>query len=318
MTNMQNDPTKNSDLTTLLARDFLKEKRADRFWKNIRFFLVFFVIVGFLFLFLGQTSPSLSKDGESKAYVALIHLNGMIGPGEDFSAETVVPLLKMAFADSDAKGVILDINSGGGTPVQASIIHDTILELKKKYHKKVVVVGEDMLASGAYFVAVAADDIYVNPNSLTGSIGVIMKGFGFPELIKKIGVERRVFASGVDKNRLDPFLAENPADVEKIKQVLEEVHNNFNEVVMKGRAGKIHGRPEDIFSGDFWAGTSALKLGLVDHLGNLSDAMHNEFNVTRYKDYTSSASLLKSLANQLGASLLMALTHDDVKMLAKL
>jgi protease-4 len=175
-----------------------------------------------------------------------------------------------------------------------------------------------LLASGAYFVAVAADKIYVNPNSVTGSIGVIMKGFGFPELIKKVGVERRVFASGVDKDRLDPFLVEKPEDVEKIKQVISEIHDNFNEVVMKGRAGKLNGSPEELFSGDFWAGTSALKLGLIDQLGNLSDAMHDEFHVSRYKDYTSSGSLLKSLASQLGASFSMALTGNDVKVLTKI
>src|SRR6185437_6184475 len=236
ITIMQNDSMRNEDITAMLVRDLIKEKRRDRFWRNIRFFLVFFFILVIIGLVLAQSSQSLSPNGESKDYVALIRLNGMIGPGEDFSAETVIPLLKEAFADSDAKGVILDINSGGGTPVQASIIHDTIIELKKKHHKKIVVVGEDLLASGAYFVAVAADKIYVNPNSVTGSIGVIMKGFGLPELIKKIGIERRVFASGVDKDRLDPFLAEKPEDIEKIKQVIGEIHDNFNQVVMQGRA----------------------------------------------------------------------------------
>lgn len=318
MTIMQNDSMKNEDITAILVRDLIKEKRADRFWKNIRFFLIFFFILAIIGLVILQSSTPVSRDGESKEYVALIRLNGMIGPGEDFSAETVIPLLKEAFADSEAKGVILDIDSGGGTPVQASIIHDTILELKKKYHKKVVVVGEDLLASGAYFVAVAADKIYVNPNSVTGSIGVIMKGFGFPELIKKVGIERRVFASGVDKDRLDPFLTEKPEDIDKIKQVISEIHANFNEVVIKGRAGKLHASPEELFTGDFWSGTSALKLGLVDELGNLSDAMRDEFHVSRYKDYTGSGSLLKSLASQVGASLDMALTGSDVKVLTKI
>ncbi|MBV8802947.1 MAG: S49 family peptidase [Gammaproteobacteria bacterium] len=315
---MQDNFIKNEDLTAQLVRDLIKEKRSDRFWKNIRFFLIFIFVLIIFFIIFGQTSTTISKNGESKDYVALIRLNGMIGPGEDFSAETVIPLLKTAFTDTDAKGVILDINSGGGTPVQAGIIHDAILELKKKYNKKVVVVGEDMLASGAYFVAVAADKIYVNPNSLTGSIGVIMKGFGFPELIKKVGIERRVFTSGVDKDRLDPFLAENPADIAKIQQVLAEVHENFSQVVMSGRAGKLHGNPADIFTGDFWSGTGALKLGLVDKLGNLSDAMRDEFQVSRYKDYTSSGSLLKSLAGQLGSSLNLALTNNEVKVLTKI
>jgi protease-4 len=315
---MQNDSMKNEDLTAILVRDLIKERRSDRFWKNIRFFLVFFFVLAIIGLVMAQSSTTVSQEGDSKNYVALIRLNGMIGPGEDFSAETVIPLLKEAFADSQAKGVILDINSGGGTPVQASIIHDTILDLKKKYHKKIVVVGEDLLASGAYFVAVAADKIYVNPNSVTGSIGVIMKGFGFPEVIKKVGVERRVFASGVDKDRLDPFLPVRAEDVEKIQRVVGEIHDNFNDVVMKGRAGKLHGTPEELFTGDFWSGTSALKLGLVDQLGNLSDAMQDEFQVSRYKDYTGSGSLIKTLTSQMGASLNMALMGNDVKVLTKI
>jgi protease-4 len=315
---MQNDSMKNEDLTAILVRDLIKEKRSDRFWKNIRFFLGLLVVIGIILMVIVQSTPPISNDDDGKGYVALIRLDGLIGPGEDFSAESVIPLLKEAFADSEAKGIILDINSGGGTPVQASIIHDAIIDLKKKYHKRVIVVGEDLLASGAYLVAVAADKIYVNPSSITGSIGVIMKGFGFPELIKKVGVERRVFVSGVDKDRLDPFLPENPADVEKVKQVIGEVHENFNQIVLKGRAGKLHGSPAELFSGDFWSGTTALKLGLVDDLGNLSDAMRDEFQVSRYKDYTQSGSLIKSLASQVGASLNMALTDNEVKVLAKI
>src|SRR6185295_192778 len=148
---MQNDSS-HQDPLILMMRDFIKEKRAERFWKNIRFFIGFLLIIILLFfLFYPSGSEGLSE-GEGKDYVALVRLAGLIAPGENFSAETVVPVLNDAFADKNAKGVIIDINSGGGTPVQASIIHDAILQLKKKYHKKVVVVGEDMLASGAYFV----------------------------------------------------------------------------------------------------------------------------------------------------------------------
>lgn len=315
---MQNDPLKNEDLTAALIRDFIKEKRSDRFWKNIRFFIGLLIVLAIIFMIFSVGSPSMSQDGESKGYVALIRLNGMIGPGEDFSAENVIPLLKQAFSDKNAKGVILDIDSGGGTPVQASIIHDAIVDMKKKYNKKVVIVGEDLMASGAYFVAVAGDKIYVNPNTVTGSIGVIMKGFGFPDLIKKVGVERRVYASGVDKDRLDPFLAQKPEDIQKIQQVIGEIHDNFNQVVLEGRRGKLKADPKDLFTGDFWSGPTALKLGLVDNLGNLSDAMQNEFQVTRYKDYTGSGSLLKSLASQFGASLDMALSENDVKVLEKI
>jgi protease-4 len=302
---MQDNPFSDQAITASLVRDLIKEKHVERRWKNIRFFLGFLMIVIIICLAFRASSPQVSS-GDGKDYVALVRLNGLIGPGEDFSAETVLPLLQEALADPDAKGVILDINSGGGTPVQASIIHDAILELKKKYHKKVVVVGEDMLASGAYFVAVAADKIYVNPNTVTGSIGVIMQGFGFPDLIKKIGIERRVIASGANKDRLDPFLPQNKEDLNKIRQVIGEVHNHFNQVVVQGRQGKLHVDQAELFSGDFWAGSTALKLGLVDALGNLSDVLHMEFKVSRYKDYSQSSSVLKSVLGQLGTSLNMA------------
>lgn len=315
---MQNESLDNQGLLTTLVKDLIKEKRSDRRWKNIRFFIGFLLVVAVFFLAFSETTqPTISK-GEGEGYISLIRLGGMIGPGEDFSSETVIPLLQNAFEDVDAKGVILDINSGGGTPVQAAIIHDKIVELKKKHNKKVVVVGEDMLASGAYFVAVAADKIYVNPNSITGSIGVIMKGFGFTDLIKKMGVERRVYTSGADKDRLDPFLPQNKEDIAKIQQVIGEVHDNFKQVVLEGRKGKLLDDPEKLFSGDFWSGTTALKLGLIDGLGNLSDVMRIEFKVARFKDYSQSDSVLKALVGQMGSSLNMFLSEAPIKVLEKM
>ena len=312
---MQNNSLNTHDMAADLVRDLIKERRADRRWKNISFFLGFLVVAALVFFILSETSLS---PAASDNYVALVRLDGTIGPGEDFSAETILPILKEAFSDKKAKGVILDINSGGGTPVQASIIHDAIIDFKNKYHKKVIVVGEDIMASGAYYVAVAADKIYVNPNSITGSIGVIMKEFGFPDLIKKIGVERRVYTSGANKDRLDPFLPQNKEDIEKIRHVISEVHANFQQVVQAGRQGKLHGDPKELFSGDFWSGQTAQKLGLVDGLGNLSDVMHSEFKVSEYKDYSQQASLLKNVANQFGASLSMMLNNDRIRMLEKI
>src|SRR3990167_9079631 len=193
-----------NEITSVLVQDLLKEKRADRRWKNIRFvlwFLLFAYLIFSIFHYIGE--PAVPTPTMTGKYAALIRLDGMIAPGRDFSAEEVIPILRDAFTDKNAAGVIIDINSPGGTPVQAAIIHDAIVDLKKKYHKKVIIVGEDLLTSGAYYVAVSADKIYVNPNTLTGSIGVIMKGFGFVDLMKKIGIERRVYTVGQDKGRLD-------------------------------------------------------------------------------------------------------------------
>jgi protease-4 len=297
--------TESENLTQTLFKELIQERRSERRWKNIRFFLGLALIILVFFVIFSESSPNNLSEGEGKDYVAFIRLQGMIGPDDDFSAQNVVPLLTDAFKDTDAKGVILDINSGGGTPVQASIIHDAIIQLKKKYHKKIVVVGEDMLASGAYFISVAADKIYVNPNSITGSIGVIMKGFGFADLLKKVGVERRVYASGTEKDRLDPFLPQNAADIEKIDQLIGEIHDNFVKVVLEGRKGRLQADPKILFTGDFWTGESALKLGLIDGLGNLQDVMQTEFEVSRYKDFSQSQSVVKALMGQVGASMKM-------------
>ncbi|MDR3491067.1 MAG: S49 family peptidase [Gammaproteobacteria bacterium] len=305
----------NGNISEDLVRDLIKERKRDRLWRNIRFFLGFvFIILVFMMAFGGQ---GVSGSIEGKDYISLVRLDGLIAPGKEFSAEQVLPTLKDAFSDKRAKGVIIDINSGGGTPVQASIIHDEILALKKRYNKKVVVVGEDMLASGAYFVAVSGDKIYVNPNTITGSIGVIMQGFGFVDGIKKLGVDRRVITSGINKDRLDPFLPQNVEDVNKIKTVIDEVHQNFNQAVLKGRAGKLKGDQKELFSGDFWTGQTALQLGLVDGLGNLSDVMESEFHVSRYKDYSEN-NPLKKLVTQLGAALNLPLSDLDQHVLAKI
>ncbi|MHB1949076.1 MAG: S49 family peptidase [Gammaproteobacteria bacterium] len=307
------------DVNNSWIRELVKENRSAKRWKNARFFiglLIFaFVVVVF---FSNNNFVSLGGPSEEKGYVALIKLEGMIESGHDFSAEEVLPRLRDAFSDPQAKGVVLDINSGGGTPVQASIIHDAIIDMKKKFKKKVVVVGEDLMASGAYFVAVAADKIYVNPNTITGSIGVIMKGFGFTDLIKKVGIERRVYASGINKDRLDPFLPQHPDDVEKIKVVTNEIHDNFNQIVLEGRKGKLRADPQELFTGDFWSGKTAVKLGLVDKLGNLTDALSEEFHVSRYRSYSGSPSLLKSFMSQFGMTMNTVLNNDGVQVLEKI
>jgi len=297
-----NNSTDNQSIMASLVRDMIAEKRSERRWRNTRFFIILLIIFIIIYLIFSETiQPPVT--GEGKEYVGLIRLEGMIGPDDNFSSQNVIPLLENAMKDTEAKGLILDINSGGGTPVQASIIHDAILQLKKKYHKKVVVVGEDTLASGAYFVAVAADKIYVNPNTVTGSIGVVMKGFGFVDLIKKMGIDRRVYTAGTEKDRLDPFLPQNQADVDKIQQVIKEVHDNFIKIVLEGRKDKLKGEANTLFSGDFWSGESAVKLGLADGLGNLTDVMYQEFKVTRFKDYSQSPSVFSSLVGQMGMSM---------------
>lgn len=290
------------EVTSTLIEDLLKEKRRDRFWRNVRS-LAWLALTAYIvmsLLSLRDTTGGIGMKGGR--YVALIRVDGTIAPGRGFSAEEVLPILYDAFTDQDAAGVIIDINSPGGTPVQSAIIHDAILAYKKKYNKKVIIIGEDLLTSGAYYIACSADKIYVNPNTLTGSIGVVMKGFGFVGLMQKMGVERRVYTSGTEKDRLDPFLPQTESDVKKIQDVTQEVHDNFVQAVLLGRQGKLKGDPNTLFSGDFWTGQTALKLGLVDGLGNLMDVMNTEFKTTRYKEYGAAPGFLKMLSGQLGSS----------------
>lgn len=294
--------TTNQQISSALISDLLKEKRADRRWRNIRFILWFALIAYITLAMLSHFSSSLPTTGLGGKYVSLIRLDGMIAPGNDFSSSELVPILHDAFSDKNAAGVVLDINSPGGTPVQAAIIHDAILAYKKEYHKKVIIVGEDMLTSGAYYVAVAGDQIYVNPNTITGSIGVIVKSFGFTDIIKKLGVTRRVYTAGTNKDRLDPFLPETPEDIQKIKSVIAEVHKNFEQAVLAGRKGKLRGDPSKLFTGDFWSGETALTLGLVDHLGNLMDATKKEFDTTEYKEYGGSNNIFRLLSGQLSSA----------------
>jgi protease-4 len=316
---MSDHQASNENLSADLVRELLLDRRRDRRWRNLRFFAGFLVVAFLLWnIFAGPSTSTPDSEGEGTDYVSLIRLDGMIAPGASFSAEKVVPQLRQAFADKHAKGVILDINSGGGTPVQASIIHDEIIALKKKYNKRVVVVGEDAMASGAYFVAVSADKIFVNPSTVTGSIGVIMEGFGFTDIIKKLGVDRRVYKSGSNKDRLDPFLPQDPGDIEKIHAVIEEVHTNFNDAVLAGRKGKLQGDVKDLFSGDFWTGQTAVKIGLADGLGNLWSVMQSEFHVSRYKNYSGMGGLLKTLASEMGSTLSLPLQqHSELRLMAK-
>lgn len=289
---------KNDEQTLIetLVSEVLQERKKERWLKTIRFVLWFSLIAFITFQVL---RPSNNTTFSQTNHVALIRLDGMIATGREFSADVVIPILQEAFSDKSTVGVLININSPGGTPVQSAIIHDEILRLKAKYHKKVVVVGEDLLTSGAYFVSVAADKIYVNESTLTGSIGVVMKGFGFVEAMKKIGIERRVYVSGNNKDRLDPFLPQNPDDAQKIASVMEEVHQHFIQAVLTGRKGKLKADAKVLFNGDFWSGSTAIKLGLADGLGSWTSVLIKEWGKTPYQEYGGSNNFFRMLSGQL-------------------
>lgn len=312
---MDNATPEKSTLESQLIKSLLSEQRSTRRWKNARFFIwiLLFLLFGIL-SFAPMKEDSHSGNGNGKSYVALVKLRGVISAKDSFSAGKVIPELTDAFKDKEAKGVVLLINSPGGSPVQASLIHDKIIQLKEKYHKEVIVVAEDSLASGAYLVATAADKIFVNKDTVTGSIGVIMEGFGFEDAIAKIGVTRRVFTAGTNKDRMDPFIAMKPEDKAKIKSVLDAVHQDFIDDVTTGRQGKLNGDPKELFSGDFWTGTQAVKLGLADATATPWVAMQETFGTTQYRDYSPRPNMWESVVRDVSAKLPIGLMNSNTQL----
>ena len=296
-------------LKNTLIKAILEDRRSDRRWRNIRFTgWMFILLLLIILIFTPLTSEFEVKKNAS--YISLMRLNGPIMSNTTFSAYQIFPNLVKAFADKNSKGVVLVINSPGGSPVQASIIHDKILELKKEYYKKVIVVGEDELASGAYLISTAADKIYVSNNTLTGSIGVVMGRFGFVDTLKKVGMTRRLFTAGVHKNRLDPFEPLDPQDIAKIRTILEQVHKNFIDTVIASRGNRLRGNREELFSGDFWTGKEAMQLGIVDGTANLWTVLDQEFGVKHYRDYTVKIPFFQALFHKAATQLYFHLTNE--------
>jgi serine protease SohB len=213
--------------------------------------------------------------------VPVVRLNGIIGfssplrPGLTLTG--IARTLDRAFAVPNASAVALAINSPGGSPVQSHLIFRRIRELAAEKNLRVIAFVEDAAASGGYMIACAADEIIADPHSIVGSIGVVGGSFGFDKLIEKIGVERRLYTSGDHKAMLDPFLPENPEDVERVKRLQREIHNSFIELVKSRRGGKLNGPENDLFSGEYWTGTRGLELGLVDGIGDLRGVLRQRF-----------------------------------------
>jgi signal peptide peptidase SppA len=214
--------------------------------------------------------------------VPVVRLSGVIASGgllgsRGISIESVAPLLKRAFDMRGAKAVALAINSPGGSPVQSALIGQRIRLLAAENDVKVIAFVEDVAASGGYWLACAADEIVVDPSSIVGSIGVISAGFGFQDMIGRIGVERRVHTSGERKAMLDPFRPEKPEDVERLHRLQAEIHDGFKDWVRERRAGKLKGDEATLFSGEFWTGKRGLELGLVDGLGELRTTLQARY-----------------------------------------
>ncbi len=218
---------------------------------------------------------------KKKKIVSHLKLSGVIGnvgkfkQGIDFAGQE--ELIKKAFTLKKASCVAISINSPGGSPVQSHLIYSYVRQQAKKHKKKVIVFAEDVAASGGYLISCAGDEIYANSSSIIGSIGVIYSSFGFTELIKKIGVERRVHTAGKNKSTLDPFLDEKTEDIERLKKIQLDLHRDFINIVEKSRGLKLNKKEEELFSGEFWSGSKAKSLGLVDGIGNAHEILKEKF-----------------------------------------
>lgn len=282
-----------------LAFATLNEQKAARRWKTFTRlgWLALFVFVAWTLMHRGPTGAE-----KSIPHTAVVEIKGEIASGADASAELVVAAMRGAFEEEGARAVVLLINSPGGSPVQAGIINDEILRLKAKHKKPVYAVVEESCASAAYYVAVAADKIFVDKASIVGSIGVLMDGFGFTGLMDKLGVERRLMTAGVNKGFLDPFSPQTETQRAYAQVMLDQIHRQFIDAVKAGRGKRLHQTPET-FSGLFWSGQQAVALGLADEFGNLDYVAREVVKAEELIDYTRRDNVAERLAKRFGVAI---------------
>lgn len=285
-----------------VALKALDEQRRHRQWNALFrllwlafFFLLFAAFMGWI----GRPDKESSSAATGK-FTALVDLEGVIAPDSKASADKINKALNRAFKDSGTQGVVLRINSPGGSPVQSGYINDEIVRLRAKYPEKhLYVVVQDLCASGGYYVAAAGERIYVDKASLVGSIGVIISSFGFVDTLKKLGVERRAYTAGANKDFLDPFQPENEAHKQHAQKMLGEIHEQFITVVRKGRGERLKETPE-MFSGLIWTGEQSVKLGLADGLGGLDYVAREVIKAEKVVDFSPRENVLEALSERLG------------------
>jgi protease-4 len=287
------------ETATQIAQLYLQERRSDRRWR------VFFRLVWLaVFALLAWTAYSdhLLPAPPIGPHTALVEVRGEIASDTEASADNLIGALRSAFEDEGSQAVVLRINSPGGSPVQAGLVYDEIRRLKSLHNKRVFAVVEEECASGAYYIAAAADEIYTDKASIVGSIGVLMDGFGFAGAMERLGIERRLLTAGVNKGIGDPFSPLSDEQRGYLKATLDQVHQQFIAVVREGRGERLKETPE-IFSGLFWNGEEAVKLGLADHLGSLDYVAREVIKAEDIIDYTPKENIAERLANRFGASI---------------
>ncbi|HSI29307.1 MAG: S49 family peptidase [Methylophilus sp.] len=295
-------PSQDSAISSLekIALAGLQEQKVSRRWSVLFKSLTFIYLFFLLLMLLGWVG---ANKNSSLAHTALIDINGVIEAGGQVNADAVISSLKDAYEHKGTKGIILRINSPGGSPVQAGIINDEI-HRQRKLHPDVPVyaVVEDICASGGYYIAVAADKIFVDKASIVGSIGVLMDGYGFTELMKKVGVERRLMTAGENKGMLDPFSPENPKQKAFAQDMLDQIHQQFIKVVREGRGNRLK-ETQETFSGLFWNGEESIKLGLADAEGSADYVAREVIKQSEIVDFTYQETVVDRFAKKLGASM---------------
>lgn len=278
----------------------IQEQKRARHWGIFFKLLLFIYLFALLFVAMGWW---VKKDGLPGKHTALVEVRGVIGPEGMASADNVTTGLQDAFKDKRTQGVIVRINSPGGSPVQAGHINDEIRRLRAKYPNiPVYAVVEDICASGGYYVAVAADKIYVDKSSIIGSIGVLMDGFGFTGAMEKLGIERRLLAAGENKGFLDPFSPIQDSQKEYAEKMLNEIHQQFINVVRQGRGKRLKETPE-MFSGLLWIGPKSIELGLADALGGVDYVAREVIKAEDIVDFTPRENIAERVARRFGAAM---------------
>jgi protease-4 len=280
-----------------VAHQLLRQQRSERRWR-IFFRLAWLGLA--LAVAWALLSDRIGPTAPSTPHTALIEVRGEIADDSETSAEMLISALRSAFEDEGAVAVVLRINSPGGSPVQSGIVNDEIRRLKALHGKKVYAVVEEVCASGAYYIAVAADEIFVDKASIVGSIGVLMDGFGFTGLMNKVGIERRLLTAGDNKGMLDPFSPQSKKQNAYAQAMIDQIHRQFIAVVKEGRGERLKVTPET-FSGLFWNGDEAVRLGLADRLGGLDYVAREIVRAEEIIDYTPHENIAERLAKRFGA-----------------
>jgi len=296
------------DVLTSIATEGIKEQKRSRRW-GIFFKLLTFVYLFAILMIINSSSPDSKIKGGK--HTALVELKGVIAPGEEASADNVITALRSAFKDPDTVGVILRINSPGGSPVQSGYIYDEILRLREKYPDTPMhAVISDICASGGYYVAAAAEKIYADQASIVGSIGVRMDNFGFVDAMKKLGIERRTLTAGENKALLDPFAPENPAVTQHLTGLLKSVHDQFINAVKQGRGDRLK-EVDGMFTGLIWTGDQSVELGLVDELGSSSYVAREVFKEDNIVNFTVEPDFFERFSKQIGAQVSNLLVEQN-------